>query len=179
MAAPESGPECQPYPEPSEAWDTLFKSALEALVDTLFTYQAIEERLRGRGADEYLAMLLDNRKQLLAEHLKETGKLAIDEFLAHLDHLQAEPGVPLYPPLPESEPMQRLDNLGWHKSFTVASICRDDLQGILTDEEIARLDDSDMDRIADKMGDAYRDTGGYWEALEIMTRSVIDRAGET
>ena len=77
-----------------------------------------------------------------------------------LDHLQAEPGADL------------------HKPFIVASICRADLQGILTDEEIARLDDSDMERIADKMSDSYRDAGGYWEALEIMARDVLAREGD-
>lgn len=154
-----------------------FPGQVRNAVDTLFTYQVIGERLRGRETDEYLTLLLDNRKQLLAEYIEETAMLAIDDFLAHLDHLQTAPGVPLYPALPESEQEQRMNTVGLHKSFTVASICRADLQGILTDEEIGRLDDSDMERIADKMSDAYRDAGGYWEALEIMARDVLARQG--
>ncbi len=161
-------------------WKTLelsFSGQLRNAVDTLFTYQVIGERLSGRETAESLAMLLNNHKQLLAEHPEETGMLAIDDFLAHLDHLQVAPGVPLYPPLPKSGPEQGLSTVGWHKSFKVASICRADLQGILTIEEIARLDGSDMERIADKMGDGYRDAGGYWEALEIMARDVLAKEG--
>jgi hypothetical protein len=104
-----------------------FPGQVRTAVDTLFTYQAVSERLRGRETDEYLTMLLDNRKQLLAEHIEETAMLAIDDFLAHLDHLQAAPGVPLYPALPEGEREQRISTVGLHKSFTVASICRADL----------------------------------------------------
>jgi hypothetical protein len=32
-----------------------------------------------------------------------------------------------------------------------------------------------MESIADKMSDAYRDSGGYWESLEIMARSVLTK----
>ncbi len=67
----------------------------------------------------------------------------------------------------------------WHKPFVVASVCRADLQGILTDEAITGLGDADMEAIADRMSDAYRDCGGYWESLEIMAKLVIERkAGE-
>ncbi len=59
----------------------------------------------------------------------------------------------------------------------MASICREDLRGILTVEEIARLDDGDMESIADRVSDAYRDSGGYWESLEIMARFVLDKEG--
>ncbi|MCP4286090.1 MAG: hypothetical protein GY792_16845, partial [Gammaproteobacteria bacterium] len=51
--------------------------------------------------------------------------------------------------------------------FSVTSICRDDLRGVLPAQEIATLDDSDMETIASRMSDAYRDSGGYWEGLEI------------
>jgi hypothetical protein len=171
----EDRPEHHLHSEHSPDWQERFSAALDQVVALLFTHQAIEERLRGREADEYLAMLLDNRQQLLTEHLEETAMLAIDDFLAHLDHLQAKPGVPLYPALPESEREQRLSTVGLHKSFTVASICRADLEGILTDEEIAQLDDSDMERISDKMSDSYRDCGGYWDSLEINARAVLER----
>jgi hypothetical protein len=174
----EDRPERQLHSEQPPDWQESFAAALDRVVGLLFTHQAIGERVCGRETDEYLAKLLDNRKQLLAEHLEETAILAIDDFLAHLDHLQAKPGVPLYPPQLEGEWEQRLSTAGLHKSFTVASICRTDLEGILTDEEIAQLDDSDMERISDKMSDSYRDCGGYWESLEINARAVLETRGE-
>jgi hypothetical protein len=174
----EDRPARQLHSEQPPDWQERFTAALDQVIALLFTHPAIEARLRGRETDEYLAMLLDNRQQLLAEHLQETAMLAIDDFLAHLDHLQAAPGVPLYPALPGSEREQRLSTASLQKPFTVASICRADLRGILTDEEIAQLDDGDMDRIADKMSDSYRDCGGYWDSLEINARAVLERASE-
>lgn len=69
-----------------------FPDQVRNAVDTLFTYQAISERLRGRETDEYLVTLLDDSKQVLAEQMEEAAMLAIDDFLAHLDHLQAARG---------------------------------------------------------------------------------------
>jgi hypothetical protein len=63
--------------------------------------------------------------------------------------------------------------LWWQKPFVVASVCREDLRGILTDEEIASLSDGEMGMIVDRMSDAYRDSGDYWEHLEIMARHVL------
>ena len=103
----EDRPGRQPHFEPSSNWQERFTAALDRLVGLLFTHQAIRERLRGREDDEYLAMHLDDSKQVLAEQVEETAMAAIDEFLAHLDHLQAAPGVPLYPPQPDSEGEQR------------------------------------------------------------------------
>jgi hypothetical protein len=68
-----------------------------------------------------------------------------------------------------------LDIEKWHQPFVVASVCRADLQGILTDGEIAGLDDTDMEAIVERMGDAYRDCGGYWDSLEIMAKFVLER----
>ncbi len=42
-------------------------------------------------------------------------------------------------------------------------------------QEVAALDDTDMETIANRMSDAYRDSGGYWDSLEIMARFVLDR----
>lgn len=89
---------------------------------------------------------------------------------------------------PESQPhfseMERQELVQfelWHKPFIVASICREDLRGILSDEQIAALDDSDMERIADKVSDSFRDSGGFWESLEILAQSMLAKreASET
>jgi hypothetical protein len=66
----------------------------------------------------------------------------------------------------------------WHQPFLISSVCRANLRGILTEEEIAALSDDDMEDIADKMSDAHRDAGGYWEALEIFARLVLERKEE-
>ncbi len=71
--------------------------------------------------------------------------------------------------------VEAINTVNRYKSFTVASICREDLRGILTDEEITRLCDGDMENISNRMSDAYRDSGGYWESLEIMARFVLDK----
>lgn len=65
-----------------------------------------------------------------------------------------------------------------HKPFPIASVCRVDLQDILTDEEIAGLSDADMQEIADKMGDAYAEDGEYWGSLEIIAKSVMKQKTE-
>ena len=59
-----------------------------------------------------------------------------------------------------------------NKPFNITSVCRADLQDILTEKEIAQLDDGDMERIADKMGDAYCDNG-FWIDLEIIAKHVL------
>ena len=76
-------------------------------------------------------------------------------------------------PPPQVEDQQRAEIEKLHQPFLIASVCRADLRGILTDEGIALLDDGDMERIADKTGDNFRDSGGYWNSLEINARFVI------
>lgn len=61
----------------------------------------------------------------------------------------------------------------WNKPYNITSVCRADLQQILTSEEIARLDDGDMEYIARKMADAFCDTV-FWEALEVLAEDVIE-----
>lgn len=60
--------------------------------------------------------------------------------------------------------------------YCILSICRADLQGILPDEQIARLDDIDMQMIADKMGDAYCENG-FWTDLGIIAEHVLATRG--
>ncbi len=174
----EHRPERTSHPEQPNEWQASFATALDNVVETLFTREAITERLRGHESDQYLQMSLSIHKQALVKLLAETAEQAIEDFLTHINGLQASPGVPLYPPLPtlsETQTTPRINALYQYKSFTVASICREDLRGILTNEEITALDDTDMEDIADRMSDAYRDSGGYWESLEIMARFVLEK----
>ena len=84
-------------------------------------------------------------------------------------------------PEPPMEHQEKMEIEPWYQPFTVASICRQDLRGILPDDQIAALDDNDMEWIADKMSDIYRDSGGYWESLEVMAHSRLaqQQAAET
>ncbi len=61
------------------------------------------------------------------------------------------------------------------KSFVVASFCREDLLEYLTPAQINYLDDDDLEAIADRMGDAYRDSGGYWGSMEIMATYILEK----
>lgn len=55
-----------------------------------------------------------------------------------------------------------------YKSFQVSSVCREDLLSQGYDrKQVLALDDSDMQHIADKMGESFCDMG-YWEALDVM-----------
>jgi hypothetical protein len=89
-------------------------------------------------------------------------------LLSWMGEAQPDDQVAAEPPKPE----------GWQKPFLIASVCRADLRGILTAEEIASLSNGDMEDIADRMSDAYRDSGGYWESLAIMAQLVLKRKEE-
>ena len=63
------------------------------------------------------------------------------------------------------------------KAFVIATICRKDLIGSYTLEQVADLTDADMKRIASKMGDSYLDMG-YWEDMEAHTDNVFEKKYE-
>ncbi len=65
----------------------------------------------------------------------------------------------------ETDPGSRL--------FSITGVSREDLQRCeFTDQEIAQLDDSDMQAIAAKMGDWYVDES-FWHDLEQVTRQRL------
>ena len=65
----------------------------------------------------------------------------------------------------------------WYKGFPVTSVCREDLKQNFTEKEIRSLDDGDMARIAEKMGDAYCENG-FWIDLSIIARHILDQNKE-
>jgi len=108
--------------------------------------------------------------------LEETARLSVENVAGIIDLLPAAGATVSIAPQ-ERQEWARI--AAWHTPFSVASICREDLRHVLSDEEIGALDDTDMADIADRMSDAYRDSGGYWESLEIMARHVLKkRAGD-
>ena len=60
------------------------------------------------------------------------------------------------------------------KAFPITSVCRDDLISAgYSEKQVASLDDGDMARIAEKMADAYCDSG-FWIDLPIITDYVLE-----
>ena len=67
---------------------------------------------------------------------------------------------------------KKSEKIDWDKPFPISSICRADLKENFTEEQIAKLDDGDMERIASKMGDAHMNT--YWIDMEIIVRYILE-----
>jgi hypothetical protein len=82
-------------------------AALRKLVDDLFTYETVAEKLQDTAGNERIEVLVSHHKLLLVEHLEETAWRGIDEFLAQLDNLHAQPGLPLSP---APDPRDELDH---------------------------------------------------------------------
>ena len=58
-------------------------------------------------------------------------------------------------------------------SFIVTRLAREDLDERLSKEEIAKLTDEDMRYIARKMGEAYCESGAFWDHAEIYARMIL------
>jgi hypothetical protein len=187
MPSLEARPEHTPspnLPEP-EGTETLFAAAVHSAVDELFVRQSVAEKLQGAADNEQIEAFVGRWKHALVQQLEQTAAGAMAQFMAYLDTFQAqgpaegtEPAFPLSPLSPElaAQPDELQGVL--YKPFLISSVCRADLKGIVPDETIARLDDADLEWIADKMSDAHRDSGGYWESLEIMVQALLERQAQ-
>lgn len=169
-------PERQPQEQPTSSEppqeltvEMSFAAAMHRAVDDLFTCQAIADRLQMIPVNEAMTAMLADWKRGLTHQLNDIAQTMVYNVVATMDLIQSGARSPLS----ETERQEWAQIERWNKPFTVAAICREDLRGILSDEEIEKLDDSDMEKIADKMSDSYRDSGGYWESLEIIAKSVL------
>ena len=71
-----------------------------------------------------------------------------------------------------------------NKSFHICSVCREDIVYALTNKsgttqaqaerKALKITDSEMERLASKMSDAFGDTGVYQEALKIWLEEILD-----
>ena len=167
----ENRPQLHSYPEPSQedASEMSFEATMRQAVDDLCTHRDITEKLKSRSDDTEVKALLETWKQDLTQNLIESAQSRVGHIVATLDLIQSEE----YSPISEAERQEWANIEQRYQSFTVASVCREDLRGILTQEEISTLNDHDMERIADKMNDAYQEHGGYWENLTDIARLVI------
>ena len=70
------------------------------------------------------------------------------------------------------------------KPFHICSVCREDVVYALTqsksctqaqaEKKALKITDSEMERIASKMADAFGDTGVYQDALKIWLEEILD-----
>lgn len=160
------------YPPPSKETteEMSLGVSLRSLVDDLFTYQTVAEKLKGINAGDTLPALVENWKQGLTQHLEETVHRSVDSVVSLLDLLQ---GGDTTTPLNQAEIQEWERVAGWYKPFEVASICREDLQEVVPNETIANLTDEQMQQIANKMGDVYSNSN-YWVNLSDAVQQVLN-----
>lgn len=173
----ENRAEHQTHPGPSKelTQEMSLGTALRGVVDDLFTNQAIAERLRALTGDPEVEALLETWKRDLTGQLEETARLSVENAAGIIDLLQSAGATPSLVP---QERQEWAEIAAWYKPFTVASICREDLRGILSDEEITTLSDHQMQQIADRIRDGSQESGSYWELLSEATRLVLGQQPE-
>ncbi len=62
------------------------------------------------------------------------------------------------------------------KPFKITSVCRADLTENYSEDKIAKLDDGDMQRLAEKLANAYCDNS-FWIDLPIITDYILEDKG--
>lgn len=63
------------------------------------------------------------------------------------------------------------------KFYPITSICKRDLEGHFTEEQIKKISDDDMVWIANKMADMYCDNG-FWDDMEYAVQIILDKKEE-
>ncbi len=166
----EQKPEQTPHlgPSATEQPEMSFGVTLYKFVDDLFTHEKILPLLNQVGDNPAIEELVADWKQALVQHLETASQSMVGSAAASLANI-LETGA-----LTEEELAQWRAMDFWNTPFTVSSLCREDLRGFLSNEEIATLTDADMEAIADKMSDAHRDAGAYWESMEISARAILE-----
>ena len=70
------------------------------------------------------------------------------------------------------EPIEDI-NIDMFKEFPITTICREDLKQCCSDSEIELFTDTDMERVANKMSNAYLENG-YWIDLRIIAEQILE-----
>jgi hypothetical protein len=146
-----------------------FGTAVRKAVDDLFTCEAIAAKLQEIPANDAVPALLESWKQGLTSHLQTHAQTTVENVVANLTLLQSG----------ESEAFSEVERLEWERieqwyiAFPVASICREDLKGILPEPVIATLSDEVMSQIAHTLWQRFYDNQSYWDNLASATRTVL------
>jgi hypothetical protein len=98
-------------PSAQEVKEMSLTVALIKVVDDLFTYKTVAEKLQNTEGDQPKETLVNHHKLLLVEHLEEVAWRGIDEFLAQLDSLLTQTELPLpSPPVQRDDLDQRVES---------------------------------------------------------------------
>ena len=62
-------------------------------------------------------------------------------------------------------------------SVSITSVCREDLKEHFSQEQIKKLDDFDMERLASKLADTYIENS-FWIDLEILAKDILEEKEE-
>jgi hypothetical protein len=149
-----------------------YGNALDRFINDLFSGAPILSLLELAGPNTIINSLVAAWKQTLAHELKTTTHSIVIQATASLANILEKGG------LTKAELVEWRKMDLWHKPFVISRLCRADLREYFSDDQIARLTDSDLETIADKMSEAHRAAGGYWESMEITARSVLDTLPE-
>ena len=78
---------------------------------------------------------------------------------------------------PEKPKGQESKMVDMDKAFSITSVCREDLTEKFSQEQIEKLDDFDMARLASKMADTYVENS-FWIDLEILAEYILEEKEE-
>ena len=65
-----------------------------------------------------------------------------------------------------------MNKIDWDKPFPITSVAKEDLKEYFTKKQIASLSDIDMERIADKLSDAYMNV--FWIDMQIIVEQMLE-----
>ena len=164
---PERIPPSDPTPEAQA--EKAINALVWNLVDLVFTPQALSHPRQS----------LDDPDGAVTELVTDWKQTLFQEIVATID-FNRDATVPILASVETADPPFNLEDLAYmrrmaklHQSFQIASVCRQDLSHILTDDELDQFTDGDMEFITEKMSDAFQDTGVYWESLELHARAIL------
>ena len=124
--------------------------------------ETFAQRIERLIQDRNLPALLAETQQLLTIYLNGDGDLDLEPIVSALAILLR---------VAELDPSQDL----WNKEFVVTSVTRADLVSArLSQEQVALLSDAEMQAIASRMEDLYRD-GGFWDDVSAAERKADQR----
>lgn len=155
-------------PTPETVAEMSFGTALRKAVNDLFTCEAIAQKVQALPTTDVVPALLDTWKQGLVSHLQTQAQTTVEGVIANLTLLQSGGNEALS----EAERIEWERIEQWYTAFPVASICREDLKGILPEPVIATLSDEVMNQMAHGLWERFYNNQSYWDNLAIVAKTV-------
>ncbi len=145
-----------------------FGTALRKAVEDLFACEAIAQKVQALPSNDVIPVLLDTWKQGLVSHLQTQAQTTMEGVVANLTLLHSG-GSEVFSEAERLE-WERIEQ--WYTAFPVASICREDLKGILPEPVIDTLSDEVMNQMAHRLWERYYNNQTYWDNLAAVAQSV-------